>query len=116
MKDLSTSTSDDWSGTVRELLLRVWGEQACQHSSDWPEVRSKLLAKMGVRIDEAVAEMSELFANDTYAEDPVYAVWRAFPMLDRRHSAELAALLTRAASARRGEKAKNRAARQGGVR
>ena len=97
---------------IRASLLNVWGEQACQHQKDWPEVLARLMApttssqnsspnnhgRAGQRpwVDHAVTELTAAFANGPPA-DPTDAVWRAFPKLDREHCAQLAVLLSDAA-------------------
>jgi hypothetical protein len=92
------------SECVHELLLDTWGKQACRRPEDWPDVLGRLL-KDGVctgpgsrrtsfapRVEDAVAQLTAAYAAGA-APGPDL-VWRCFPMLDREHAKELAALLT----------------------
>jgi hypothetical protein len=91
-----TKTTDhEWTNAVRELLLRVWLEQACQRSADRPAVQERLLATLGPLVAEAVARLANAFRDGPPA-DPALTVWRGFPRLDRTHCVELAALLIEA--------------------
>jgi hypothetical protein len=98
--------------TIRELLLKHWGDQACQHPANWPAVLARLMTdapasphsspdsrrrgSLKPAVDEAVAALAAAFADGPPA-DPATAVWRAFPKLDHAHCASLAAALTEAA-------------------
>jgi hypothetical protein len=95
---------------VREILLQVWGEQACRRAEDWPEVLARLMksspaspggfprASLAPLVDSAVAQLVHLFGKDVPV-DPARAVWRAFPRLDSLHCAKLADLLLEARTA-----------------
>jgi hypothetical protein len=82
--------------TIRKPLLLIWLEQACRRPADRPETQDRLLAKWMPLVNEAVAELARLFSADVLPADPVHAVWRAFPRLDREHCTNLAALLIEA--------------------
>jgi hypothetical protein len=99
-------TDDAWRSTVRQKLLQVWGEQACQFPKHWPGVLTRLLkdgaasggpgrSSLAPVVDTAVTELARLFADATPA-DPSHAVWCSFSKLDRPHCARLAALLIKA--------------------
>jgi hypothetical protein len=94
-----TSAAAAWANTVRELLLQVWGEQACQRASDWPDVRQRLLEQLATVVESAVAELARLFGDGLPPDDPTLTVWRTFSKLDRVHCARLAAVLIEASAA-----------------
>lgn len=97
--------------TVAELMLRVWGKQACHiNPSDWPRVRKALFAdakssrdnapvrsSLKPRFDAAVDTITKALA-DCIPSNLDLVVWRAFPMLDDKHREQLAALLIEAAA------------------
>jgi hypothetical protein len=91
-----TTTTPGWSNKVREVLLAVWLEQACRRPADRPETQEEMLLRWGTRVDEAVAKLADAF-RDVPPADPAREVWRAFPLLDRAHCAQLATLLIAAA-------------------
>jgi hypothetical protein len=95
------SAADTWRDTVRERLLEVWGEQSCQRAKHWPQVRERLIEKLGPLIAESIAELARLFDGGGPVGDPAIAVWQAFPRLDRQHCAILATLLIGAQMANR---------------
>jgi hypothetical protein len=101
------------STRVRDLVCHVWGKQACQiRPSDWSEhVLPALMQSAGATqgknatsegnqgrqslkpaLDEAVSALVEAFGGDA-PDDPVTAVWVAFPKLDPKHRTMLANLL-----------------------
>jgi hypothetical protein len=94
------TTGAEWTHKVRELLLAVWLEQACRRPADRPETQERILLRWGTRVHDAVAELANVF-RDMPPADPARVVWRAFPLLDRDHCAQLATLLI-AASGRVG--------------
>jgi hypothetical protein len=98
---------------TRDELLKIWGEQACIRSADWPEVLAALMKgrapderdldergnlkpnvrypKAGLRrlVDDTARTLTAAFA-DQIPTNPAYVVWRAFPRLDRTNCARLA--------------------------
>jgi hypothetical protein len=92
------------SAIVRQLLLNVWGHQACQvRPQDWPDVLARLLKAgvcresgstrypMKIAVEEAVVRIEALLRlPELPHEDLAHAIWRAFPRFDREHAAMLA--------------------------
>jgi hypothetical protein len=94
------------SATIRELLLKVWGEQTCQiRPSDWPAVLQRLLkaapmdgereryprGSLAPAVNEAAARIEVLLR--TPQSDLAFEIWRAFTKFDRAHAARLADVL-----------------------
>ncbi len=52
-------------------------------------------ASLAPLVDEAVATLAREF-GDRVPDDPPFVVWRSFSRLDRKHCAQLAALLIEA--------------------
>jgi hypothetical protein len=84
---------------VRELLIQVWGEQACQvNPKDWPAAFDRYMKDGKDRgsfkpfVDDAVPVLTSL-ANKPDTITPT-EVWRAFSKLDKEHCAILAERLT----------------------
>jgi hypothetical protein len=81
---------------VKELLLRTWGEQACQNPDNWPPTVRELMARSikqtngsyRLRVAEACEAIASAFANGCPA-DADDVVWRAFLMLDQDHRTQL---------------------------
>jgi hypothetical protein len=92
---IETGASPEWIYAVREKLLGIWGQQACQCPEHWPDVCHRLLEKSGPLVDDAATELARLFNNGP-PDDPALACWRIFPRLDRDHCERLAALLIEA--------------------
>jgi hypothetical protein len=95
---------------VTELMLRVWGEQACQNPADWPRVLKGLFADARSsrdnapvrasyqhRFDQAVDAITSALA-ESIPQNLQLVIWRAFSPLDRDHRHQLAALLIEAAA------------------
>jgi hypothetical protein len=93
MSDLVTKVD---AARVRELLIEVWGTQACQvNPSDWPRVFAAYMQAEGMKrgsfkpfVDAAVPVLTALVNGD----EPILIdqVWRAFSKLDKEHCAVLA--------------------------
>lgn len=81
---------------VRDALLRVWAQQACQVPEDRERVLKALLApgteKKGSyrpRVEAAVTELTAAFGAADAPADPESVVWRAFSPLDAEHRHQL---------------------------
>jgi hypothetical protein len=103
--------------TVEKLMLRVWGEQACQNTDYWPDVLKCLFSdaksKDGApvrssyrpRFDLAVDTITSALADGVQdANELTMIIWRAFPMLDRKTSCQrlAEALIAAAAPPKKG--------------
>ena len=72
---------------IRELLLRVWGEQSCQtHPQEWPDVLERMMQPTSKRgsykpyVDGAVIMIGDwLDAGHKITTDDM---WRAFSKFD----------------------------------
>jgi len=110
MADINDPIAKKRRADVRELLCSVWGEQSCQiEPDDWPRVLELLLRDCGPSnpygharaslkplVDEAVAKLLDAFFADVPPTDPLDAVCRSFPRLDREHCKKLAERLIEA--------------------
>jgi hypothetical protein len=101
------------SDTIHELLLTVWGRQACQNPDHWPDVLTRLMkdysppddgtghkrygrASLKPAVDAAVDTLAAPFA-DGVPTDAATVVWSAFPKLTRENCVVLAQALIEAA-------------------
>jgi hypothetical protein len=87
---------------VRRILHEVWGHQVCAPNlAEWPEMFRKLttatrpkgsdkhFGDFGNRFEHAVAALTAAY-GDGVPEDVADTIFRAFPMLNVTHRAELA--------------------------